>query len=125
RLGDAAAAAVDRLLTRRRLRGYLAIFLAVWVATLLASVAFGHPPRNMAGKPILPDFLAHWIGGRLLLDGQTVRLYDPDVQHALQTQVVGEQDALAWFVNPPFMAFFYAPFAALPYLPSALAWTLF
>src|SRR5207249_1557623 len=58
-------------------------------------------------------------------DGDTSHLYDPAAQQALQDRIVGKQDMFAWYVSPPFMALLYLPFAALPYLLSAVAWTVF
>jgi Glycosyltransferase family 87 len=116
---------LDRLITARRVRGYSTICLAVWLASLTASVLLGRPPRNALDKVILPDYLAHWTGGRLVLEGAGERLYDIPTQLALQIQAVGENETFAWYVNPPYIALFYLPFAALPYPPSALAWTLF
>lgn len=118
-----AAGWIDSHLTERRIRAYAAIFLAVWVASLSGSIVLGHPPRNVLATPILPDYLNHWTGGRLVLEGATDRLYDVGTQLALQYRVVGESDQLYWFVAPPFAALLYLPFAALPYVPSTLVWT--
>src|SRR6266705_1827322 len=84
------ANSVDRLNTGRRVRGYSTVCLLVWLVALSASVVLGHPPRNMLDKVILPDYLAHWTAGRLLLEGAADRLYDVPTQLALQVQVVGE-----------------------------------
>jgi hypothetical protein len=123
--GEVAADSIDRLITERRVRGYSTICLVVWLVSLSASVLLGHPPRNVLDKVILPDYLAHWTGGRLLLEGAAEHLYDVPTQLALQIQTVGEHETFAWYVNPPFIAVLYALFAALPYPSSALAWTVF
>jgi hypothetical protein len=116
--------AVDRRITARRVRGYAVLFLLAWVGSLAGSVVLGRPPLNALGKPILPDFLNHWSGGRLLLDGLAGELYSSRAQVTLQVQVIGPSAELYWFVGPPFAALLFLPFAALPYLPSTLAWTL-
>lgn len=105
---------LDLLLTRRRLRVYPAVviglFVVVWLASLAVTVA-------------LPDFLARWTAGRMLLDGQVDVLYDPGVQSSLQEAVGATR--LSWFVSPPYVALLFAPFGALPYPVAALLWTGF
>lgn len=104
---------VDRYLTPDRLVVYPAVVVGLFVVVWLLSLAVTVP---------LPDFLARWTAGRLVLDGRADVLYDPGVQSALQ-QALGA-DALSWFVSPPFVAVLLVPFGALPYGLAALAWTL-
>jgi cytochrome b561 len=73
---------------------------------------------------VLPDYQAHWTGGRLLLDGRADVLYDPAVQSQLQRTHVPGSTGLSWFVSPPVVAALYAPFALLPYGPSAVLWAV-
>jgi hypothetical protein len=103
-------------------RNYSAIFLigGVVALTLSAVVAAREPG---AGTAVLPDFMAHWTGGRLLLQGHTSDLYDPALQQSLQRSIGSQSSALAWFVTPPFVAAIYVPFAVLPYLGACAAWT--
>lgn len=101
--------------------------LAVLVTSLLvmgAAIGLGDMPHIAGGELVLPDFMAHWTGGRMLLDGNTGALYDPAAQAIVQANEVGE-GALAWFVSPPIAAYLYAPFALLDYGVAAVAWTLF
>ncbi|SLK01496.1 Protein of unknown function [Arthrobacter sp. P2b] len=72
----------------------------------------------------MPDYLAHWTGGRLLLMPGIGSLYDPEVQSALQSTSVGTDVPLSWFVSAPVVAVFYAPLALLPYNLSGLIWLL-
>lgn len=106
-------ARVDRYLTADRLVVYPAVVVALFVVVWLLSLAVTVP---------LPDFLARWTAGRLVIDGRADVLYDPGVQSGLQ-QALGA-DALSWFVSPPFVAVLLVPFGALPYGLAALAWTL-
>ncbi|MFJ5860708.1 glycosyltransferase family 87 protein [Pseudarthrobacter sp. NPDC092439] len=69
----------------------------------------------------LPDYLAHWTGGRLLLDGAD-NLYDPAVQSDLQGRQLGDEVPLAWFVSLPVVAALYAPLALIPYNLSGVLW---
>src|SRR5664279_3322901 len=110
--GAAVAAAADRMISRERLLVYP---LAVLVTSLLvmgAAIGLGDMPHIAGGELVLPDFMAHWTGGRMLLDGNTGALYDPAAQAIVQANEVGE-GALAWFVSPPIAAYLYAPFALL------------
>ena len=88
------------------------------------SLLLGDYPHLAGGAVAFPDYLAHWTGGRMLVDGSTADLFDPRVQGALQAQEVGP-DSLSWFVSPPFAALIYAPFALIGFGPSALVWTAF
>ena len=114
---------VDELMVRERVRNYSWIFVVMGSAALVVNAAFGHLPLTLSGEVVAPDFLAHWTGGRLMLQGQVAELYDPAIQSALQMQSVGATKDLSWFVSPPLTALMFVPFAALPYSWGALAWT--
>jgi hypothetical protein len=111
-----------RLLTRERVRNYSAIFAFGSLLALTGSIALRLADPGRYGVP-LPDYLAHWTAGRMLLDGMGPSLYRPSAQLEIQARLAGTQGHLAWFVSPPFVAGLYAPLAALPYAASALAWT--
>jgi hypothetical protein len=68
-------------------------------------------------------FLAHWTGGRLVLQGQGADLYDPAAKSALQVQSAGATKYLSWFISPSLTALMFVPFATLPHSWGALAWT--
>jgi hypothetical protein len=91
---------------------------------LLASVT-GHLPREKWTWSAPSDFLAHWTGGRLLLDGDATQLYDIAAQQALQAQTAEDNYSLRglYYVNPPFAALYFLPFALLPYGLARLLWT--
>lgn len=118
------AARLDALLDRERVRNYSIAFLVLGVIASLANVVLGSGLRVLTGNALFPDFLAHWTGGRLLLDGQLEHLYDADFQARLQWAIIGEGDDVSWFVGPPFTAILYAPFAALPFAVAGVLWTL-
>ena len=120
----AAAGAVDRLITAERLTLYPLTFLVMGAVILGATILIGDYPHIAGGEIVLPDFLAHWTGGRMLLDGDTAHLYDPATQLLVQSGEVG-RGTLSWFVSPPFAAALYAPFASLGYGVAAIAWTAF
>jgi hypothetical protein len=112
-----AAHRVDALLDRQRLRNYSLIILVFGAVVLIAAAL-------VAPDKVLTDYVAHWTGGRLLLDGRGGALYDGSVQLDLQRQALGQTDNFAWFVSPPFVAVLYAPLAALPIRVSGVVWTV-
>ncbi len=99
------------IFTRERVRNYACIFLVFGVGSIVVAAAFGDFPRVLGGQPLLPDYLAHWTGGRMLLDGRIDELYDPAVQAHLQHSEVPGYQGLSWFVSPPFAALLYEPLA--------------
>lgn len=117
------AAYVDGLLTPERVRVGAWIVVALCVVAAALNVALGHLPETAIGTVFQPDWFAHWTGGRLLLQGRASDLYDPAVQQELQDSVTGGRPDLAWFVSPPAAALIYLPFAALPYVASAVLWS--
>jgi hypothetical protein len=121
---DRLATGADRLLTARNVRVGSLVLLALSLAMLVLNVVLGDAPLTLIGTPVLPDFLAHWTGGRLLLDGRADVLYDAAVQLDLQRPMTSGATGIAWFVSPPFAALLYAPFALLPYGAAAVAWTV-
>lgn len=109
-------AGLDGLLTKQRVRAYPLLLLAAFLPALVISW-FG-----FSDQLPLPDYVARWTGGRLLLEGQASLLYDPAGQSQLQAGELGAS-RLSWFVSPPFVAGIFAPLAALPYSVSAALWT--
>ncbi len=107
---------VDRLLTRDRLTVYPAIALVAFALTVLA-------PWLSGSAPLLPDFVARWTAGRLVVQGNTDAIYDPAAQSAIQMAEQGLGDSISLFVSPPFVALICAPFGALPYLLAAILWS--
>ena len=118
------ALGVDALLTRRTIGTLAVVVVALGLVALVLNLALGHLPRTLVGSAVLPDYLAHWTGGRMLLDGRLDQLYDPEVQRSLQTGITGGAPEVAWFVAPPLTAVLYAPLAALPYYLSCAVWTI-
>lgn len=116
-------ARLDALITRERARNYSVIFLVLGLAALAVNAAFGRFPVTWSGAVAAPDYLAHWTGGRMLLDGRVAQLYDPAAQAGLQHDAVPGATGVSWFVSPPVAAAPYMVLALLPYGPSALVWT--
>ena len=87
----------------------IVLFVVVWGVSLRSAVP-------------LPDYLARWTAGGMVLDGQVSDLYDPAAQSRIQADMGATR--LSWFVSPPYVALLFAPLAALPYPVSAAVWTL-
>ncbi len=116
---------LDALLTPRRIRLYAAAFAAATLAVYAAVGLAGHMPFDLFGQPLFPDFAAQATAGRIALAGDLGRLYDVAHQGTVQQQLLGAPPHDAnLFMSPPFVAYLWAPFAALPYLAGAGAWTI-
>ena len=115
---------LDRWINAERCRNYSIILIVLGYGLILVTTFLGHLPNTAFGETVLPDFLVHWTGGRLVLNGQLDSLYDQGAQLRVQTAAVGQTSKMAWFIAPPFVGLLYAPLAGLPYLASAGVWTL-
>lgn len=79
--------------------------------------------------PYAGDFLQEWLGGRVVLQGDRGRLYDPAYAKALQhdRQFVGfEYDSKKYLplVYPPFYFAAVSPLSRLPYRTAAWIWSV-
>jgi hypothetical protein len=111
---------LDALITADRLRVY-PVLLIVAGGLGLAAGSLVRVLDPAAQGAFLPDYLAHWTGGRLLWDDPE-NLYDPGIQNQVQSETLGATPHLAWFVSPPIVAALYGPLALIPYNISALLW---
>jgi hypothetical protein len=79
--------------------------------------------RNAFGGGLGGDFLAFYTAGHFVAHGAAERLYDSAAQLAFQERVVGGAlDGVALWVSPPYLAWLFAPFGRLPYVPAFVAW---
>lgn len=111
---------LDRLITPDRLRNYPLILIITGSIGLIAATIIRIMDPAVHGA-FLPDYLAHWTGGRLLWENPQ-NLYDPRTQSQVQNEAIGPPVGLSWFVSPPIVAFLYAPLALIPYNLSGLVW---
>lgn len=114
---------IDRIITPERLRIYPIVFLTASLLGVGISTLVRIMNPTVQG-PFIPDYLAHWTGGGLLLSGDRRHLYDPVTQHGFQSDAIGADVPLSWFVSLPAVAGFYAPLAVLPYTISGVLWLL-
>lgn len=113
----------DSLIVRTRVRNYSLIVVAMGSIALLLNATLAGFPVALSGDVVLPDFMAHWTGGRLVWLGLVDDLYDPAAQTSVQVAAVPTTPGLAWFVSPPLTALLFLPFGALPYGWAVCAWT--
>lgn len=120
-----AVMALDSLLTIQRVRTYSGVLLAVGLLFDVTSVAMGHPPFHSFGHPLAIDLSNRITAGRILLDGMTAHLYDVSYQNAVQQRLLGgsHPEFLDIYISPPFVAYAFAPLAAVPYEVAAGIWT--
>jgi hypothetical protein len=128
-LGSSAAlvvAAVARVLTRNRVCVYSAAGGVLVAAASVANLVRVHWPLDAADHPVLADFAAQITAGTVVRYGELNRLYDlryqSQVQHAIFPGLA--QGFLNPYLSPPFMAYVWSVFAAVPYAISATVWAL-
>jgi Glycosyltransferase family 87 len=66
-----------------------------------------------------PDFSIFYTAGTILKQGDGARLYDEDLQEAVQRSfapAVAERGSILPFNHPPFEAVFFLPFVTVPYM---------
>ncbi len=112
------------LLTPRRMNYAKWLGGALWAAWLI-SLLLGPGNFDLAGQVIGTDFLQYYTAGYIVRYGDPTRLYDIQYQADLEIQLVGpEVSGFYGFILPPFMAWFFWPFARLPYVWSFALWSL-
>lgn len=114
----------------QRVRLYAGLLLAIGIAYWAAILLGGHEPFDATGNVMGQDFIAKAAGGRIALQGSWHGLYEISAQRTVELHLLGARSngsPFYWdgFVAPPFAAFLFAPFAALPYLVGAALWTIF
>jgi hypothetical protein len=113
-------------LTRQRLRLYPKIMLAVFVGHFLFAWLAPNLDQlfEYPGAVIKNDFAVFWTAGRLLLEGRAATAYDPEATYEAEQSMIAGFDAELPWVYPPHYQLVVAPFAALPFFPAFLAWSL-
>src|SRR5579884_1433216 len=101
----------------------MALFVFTFAACDAAARLRDPSPQLSLGH----DFLPVYAAGELIRQGGAARLYDIEPMAAIERRVAAdanlEPDPLYGpFLNPPFFALAYVPFAAMPYRQAAVAW---
>jgi hypothetical protein len=104
--------------------------MALPIVTVLIANAFLPNNRAVTWDMLGHDFLALYYGGHCALTGHYEQLYDLPATKAFEYSVghaaglsLGKSFGPWW--NPPFAAWLFAPFAALPYMSALHAWWSF
>lgn len=101
------------LITPWRMKYYpLAILLAFFLAVLF-TVLTARNGAIVSGR-LGGDFPAFYVAGKLVAQGESHSIYDPERILSEQQRVIPTGGYLP-FVNPPHFAYFYAIFGAMPY----------
>ncbi|WP_026369465.1 glycosyltransferase family 87 protein [Kallotenue papyrolyticum] len=113
------------LLSPRFLRpaamAYLAAMAVVW-GYLFWLWLGGAQGRDREGTVLGPDFPLLYTGGWIVGHGQAERLYDLQLQQALQRQLLNS-DVLSTYVYPPHWSLVGVPLSRLSYAQAFALWT--
>lgn len=75
-------------------------------------------------KGQLPDYIAFWPAGRLVLEGHYYNIYNIDSIIEVQRTVIPNLEALIMHVHPPFFLFFTVPLAYFNFYTSCFIWII-
>jgi hypothetical protein len=111
-------------ITLERIRIYPPLIPILMLVTWVASVLLGPGLTDISGTIIGSDFLAFYTAGNFWLSDTMDYLYDFQAQLLFQKSVIEpvESNALYPFINPPFIAVFYALFAKFSYFTALIIW---
>jgi len=115
----------DRFLTERRMTYAWIAGGALWFAWLISSL-LGPGNFDLAGQVVGTDYLQFYTAGETLRQAQSANLYDFSYQSKLEQTIAGPGlISFHAFINPPFLAWLFAPLSLLPYTWSFIIWSLF
>lgn len=103
----------------RRLTTVLAVGCAV---AYVAIIALSKGLRLPSGDFAFGDLRCLLTSGKIALEGDLAHLYDPARQAHVQSAMVAPEATLDLYLSPPFMAWVWAPLAALPFFTAGVVW---
>lgn len=110
------------LLNPIRLRYPYFIGGALWISWLVSQL-IGPGFTDAAGHLIGTDFVAFYTAGKILLLDRASDLYDLELAKEIQQPLYNAPtDNFNPYLNPPFYAWLFIPFAQLPYPWSPILW---
>ncbi len=120
-----ALATIGRRIDVRRQRYALLLGATLWLGWLV-SLSAAPGLLDFGGQVKGGDFVEFYAAGRIVAHGDADRLYDPAHQRTVEHEVTAPQDWPGWhgFLNPPFFALAFVPFAALPYPLAFALWSV-
>jgi hypothetical protein len=115
----ATATLIDGILTPWRLKWYPRMLLGAAAAAFVLVLCTGDGATISTGR-LGGDFPEFYGAGRIVCEGRSSSLYDPDTQREAQRGLIpsngpGEDNSFIPFAYPPHMALYYSLFARLPY----------
>jgi alpha-1,2-mannosyltransferase len=113
---------IHKLLTPQRLRYPWFIGGALWMGWIL-SLILGKGNLDLNGHLIGTDFAAFYSAGKIILSGNHASIYDFELARQVQQALYAvPSDNFNPFLNPPFYAWLFVPFALISYPWSPLLW---
>jgi len=113
------------LLTPQRLRYPYFIGGALWLSWIISlSLGVGNTDRD--GDLIGTDYVAFYTAGKILQMERSADLYSLELAHQVQQPLYpAPSDNFHPYLNPPFYAWLFIPFASVPYPWSPILWMIF
>lgn len=105
---------INHFCSTERIKAYPRLVLLGSIALVFiyfATLENDHSQFN--GNLIGEDFLVFYTAGRFLIEGHWQNFYDLEAQQLFQKTLVGSQQKVGPFMNPPFAALLYAMFAQI------------
>jgi alpha-1,2-mannosyltransferase len=119
---EATLTRLARLLNPTRMRYPYLIGAALWAGWVISLLA-GPGNTDAAGHLIGTDFVAFYTAGKILLQQRSMDLYNLELAHQIQQPLYSQpSENFNPYLNPPFYAWLFIPFALLPYPFSPLLW---
>jgi hypothetical protein len=109
---------------RRQLAVFCLVGLAFAAPVLWQFFRPGDALLDITGHPYGRDFLNLWAGPRIAARDGIMALYDYKAYYAALESVYGAAVPFHNWSYPPHLLLLVPPFAALPYLPGLILWTL-
>ena len=102
--------------------------LSVAIITMAIANQFVAPAKAVTSNMLGLDFLPFYTAGTFVRTGHPERLYDLSAVARFEHQIAAEDrlslgDDFGPYWNPPFYAWYLAPFSALPYRLALPVWT--
>lgn len=116
---------------KKRAINYSAMIAVITFSFHIISIIAGHNLQTYFDIPIGADFVAFYTGGSFYNQGILEKAYVLAPEMYFPEQFKFQRDLIAEdylghspFINPPYAALIYAPFAMLDYLPAYITWTI-
>ncbi len=94
--------------------------------TLTAYLASISPEYlDTAGRVVGRDFVNYWTGGVAVFDGMIPEIFDIQLYHPYQEQLLGLEFVEHNWSYPPHMLLLVSPLGLMPYLPALALWSAF